>query len=30
MTLTLIAGEREVMQTPLYNDPSYRELYATI
>lgn len=25
MQLTLVAGEREIMEIPLYNDPSYRE-----
>lgn len=30
MQLTLVAGEREVMEVPLYNDPSYREAFAQI
>jgi len=30
MELALIAGERELLQAPLYNDLSYREVYQLI
>ncbi len=30
MELTLIAGERELLQAALYNDPSYREMYQQV
>jgi hypothetical protein len=30
MNLTLIASDREVLQAPLYNDPSYREIFREI
>lgn len=30
MELTLIAGERELLQAPLYNDPSYRKVYQRV
>ena len=30
MTLTLAAYEQQLLQAPLYNDASYRELYAMV
>ncbi len=30
MQLTLVAGERQVMEIPLYNDASYREVFGEI
>lgn len=30
MELTLVAGERELFRAPLYNDPSYREVYSRV
>lgn len=30
MQLTLVAGERELMEIPLYNDLTYREVFAQI
>jgi hypothetical protein len=30
MQLTLLASEREIMEIPLYNDPSYREVFAQL
>jgi len=30
MKLTLVAGDRELLQAPLYNDPSYRQAYASM
>lgn len=30
MQLTLVAGEREIMEIPLYNDPSYREAFVQL
>jgi hypothetical protein len=30
MTLTIVAGEDEVIQAPLYNDPSFREAFQQV
>jgi hypothetical protein len=30
MQLTLVAGELQVMEIPLYNDASFREIFAEI
>lgn len=30
MQLTLVAGERQLIEIPLYNDPSYREAFAQL
>lgn len=30
MQLTLVTGERELMEIPLYNDASYREVFAQL
>jgi len=30
MKLTLVAGDQEILQAPLYNDPSYREILREI